>query len=111
MNKVFSFGISNDCDKHLIQSAAEAGNGSSTIVDNYEMSELKERVIAALKRASQPSLSNCQFSFGCQIQNDRKIIDPSQPVFLNELYRNELVRCFSIMTEDEFKKGIGDLFK
>lgn len=68
------------------------------------MAELKERVIEALKRASEPSLTGCSFSFGVQPQDQFRVVDPSQPVELNSLFRNELVRCFSIMTEEEFAK-------
>jgi hypothetical protein len=54
--KVFCFGISDYCDKHLVTESAKAGNGSCILVGNQEMSMLKEKVVDALRKAGVPSM-------------------------------------------------------
>ena len=73
-----TFGIGNGCDKELIKMSAIAGRGSySFATDNS--SNLSGQVVEALKKATQPSLKDCNFTW-----SDRKIE-------LGEVFRNQLV--------------------
>ena len=52
MCKVFTFGIGNGCSEYLVTKAAEAGNGDYCLVTDKKMTELRSKVIHALKKAS-----------------------------------------------------------
>jgi len=67
--RVFSFGIGDDCDKALIKDMAEAGGGSYSFAEDSNLSVLKSKVIDALSKASEPALSRCTFDFGIQSSN------------------------------------------
>ena len=47
-DKVFSFGVGNDCDSRLIKQSAEAGKGACYFVSDSNLSELRSKVIDAL---------------------------------------------------------------
>ena len=64
--KVFSFGIGSGCDEQLVKNAAEAGRGDYSIVGDNNPTALKAKVVSSLKKASEPSLSGCNFQFGEQ---------------------------------------------
>ena len=87
--RVHAFGIGNGCDRELIKQTAIAGRGSfSFATDNS--SNLSGQVIQALKKATQPSLMDCKFSW-----SDKKIE-------LGEVFRNQLVQSYQILTKAEF---------
>ena len=67
-----------------------AGKGEYSIVADNDPKKLKTQVVSSLKKASEPSLQGCTFQFGTEL-ND-----------LGNLWRNELVRQYRIMTEKEF---------
>jgi len=54
--KLFSFGIGSGCDSKLVMDAAKAGKGESSIIGDNDPVKLKEKVVSALKKASEPSL-------------------------------------------------------
>ena len=91
--KVFTFGISDYCDKRLVTESAKGGNGTCTLVGNEEMSMLKEKVVDALRKAGVPSMQGCTFDFGTGLKKE-----------LGSLYQNELVRVFALMPEEKFEK-------
>jgi len=62
--KVFTFGIGNGCDEDLVKRVAEAGRGSYSIVGDNNPKDLKAKVINALRKASDPALSNCSLNIG-----------------------------------------------
>jgi hypothetical protein len=104
--KVFSFGISDECDKEMVKNCAEYGNGSYQLIGDQEMSIIKEKVMLSLKRASVPSMQDCSFDFGNGqekgFRNDELYLGHMRQ--LGTLYQNEIVRIFAIMTEEEFAK-------
>jgi len=57
--KVFTFGIGSGCSKYLVEEAAKAGNGTCSLVNDNQMSELKQKVVSSLKKASEPCYINC----------------------------------------------------
>jgi hypothetical protein len=54
--KVFTFGIGNGCDQDLVQRVAKAGRGSHSIVGDNDPTELKNKVVNALRKAADPAL-------------------------------------------------------
>lgn len=54
--KVFSFGITDGCDRELVIKSAELGKGTHQIIGSSDMSMIKEAVITSLRRAGAPSL-------------------------------------------------------
>ena len=90
--KVFSFGIGSGCDSYLVEGCAKNGNGDFCIIADNDPKLLKSKVIGSLRKASEPSLQNCTFSFG-QSQCE-----------LGSLWRNEIVKQYKILSEDEFEK-------
>ena len=76
--RVHTFGIGNGCDEELIKRTAIAGRGSySFAIDN--VTNLSGQVIQALKKATQPSLKDCSFSWS------------GKKIDLGEVFRNQLV--------------------
>ena len=57
---VHTFGIGSGCSKYLVKETAKAGRGSFSFVE--ESDNLKVKVINALKKASEPSLKDCQIT-------------------------------------------------
>ncbi len=47
-DRVFSFGVGDDCDKNLIRQSAEAGKGTCYFASDSNLSELRSKVIDAL---------------------------------------------------------------
>jgi hypothetical protein len=76
--RIHSFGIGSGCDRELIEKTALAGRGSFSFADDNS-TDLSGQVITALKKASQLSLGNCNFTF-C-----------GKEVKLGEVFRNQLV--------------------
>ena len=87
--RVFSFGLGNGCDTHLVTQVARAGRGSYTIVKDKDP-QLNGLVIRALASAMEPSLCNTRFGF------NGELCEPQ------ELYRNSLVLASKLMSQDEF---------
>lgn len=94
--KVFSFGMGGSCAKTLITESAITGKGKSYFVENDDEVEMKELVIDALQKAAEPALINCNFDFG--LIQDSSMFNLSKNTKLNNLFRNELVQCFTVMT-------------
>ena len=71
-----------------------------------EMSLLKQKVILSLKRAAVPAMQGCNFDFGNGMNQGFYDGDIRFGAYrdLGSLYQNELVRIYSLMTVDEFKK-------
>ena len=88
--KVFTFGIGNGCDEDLVKRVAEAGRGSYSIVGDNNPKDLKAKVVNALRKASDPALQKCSFNLG------------QERFYLGELYRNQAIRCCSIMSQANF---------
>lgn len=99
--KVFSFGMGEDCERTLITESAKNGKGQSYFVENDDETEIKEQVIDALKKASEPALINCHFDFGTVA--DSSMFNLSKSTKLNNLFKNELVQCFTVMSLDQFE--------
>lgn len=53
-DKVFSFGVGNDCDKNLIKKSAEAGQGACYFVSDSNLTELRSKIIDALQKSNEP---------------------------------------------------------
>lgn len=104
--KVFSFGISDSCDTELVKSLAQEGNGCHQLIGDNDMSFIKEAVMQSLKRSSAKSMRGCTFNFGNgQVEGfNNGEITLNARRDLGSLYENEVVRVFSIMTEEEFAK-------
>ena len=79
--RIHTFGIGSGCDKELIEKTALAGRGSFSFASDGS-SDLSGQVISALKKASQPSLQGCKFTF-C-----------GNKIKLNEVFRNQLVQSY-----------------
>lgn len=103
--KVFSIGISS-CDKELVQKAAEYGNGAHVLIDDNDLSILKEAVMTSLRRAGVPALQFCSFNFGNGQREGFRDGELYLGGFrdLGTLYQSEVVRIFAIMTEQEFER-------
>ena len=86
--RLHTFGIGGQCDKEMVINMAKQGRGSCSLIDNID--KLKPLVIRSLKKATQPSLKNCQLKFG------NKTID------YGEVFCGEVLQKSAIMTEDEF---------
>jgi hypothetical protein len=84
--KVFTFGIGNRCNEELVKRVAQAGRGSYSVVKDNQPSDLKVKVVDALRKASEPAMQKCRFVLG------------QEPFELGELFRNQPIRCCSIMT-------------
>ena len=54
--KVFSFGIGNGCNEDLVKKCSEAGRGDYNIIADNSPTELKSKVVASLRKASDPAL-------------------------------------------------------
>jgi hypothetical protein len=104
--KVFSFGISDNCDKELVEKSAEHGRGAHTLIGNDDMALIKEAVMTSLRRAGVPAMQECSFDFGNGqeqgIRNEEIYLGHMRQ--LGTLYSTEIVRIFSLMTEEEFDK-------
>jgi hypothetical protein len=102
--KVFSFGITDGCDKELVVKSAQNGNGAHQVIGDNEMSIIKEAVMKSLRRAGVPAMQDCSFDFGNGQQQgfrDGELYIGHMRQ-LGTLYQSEIVRLFSIMTEEEF---------
>ena len=60
--RVHSFGIGNGCDTELIRKTAIAGRGSYSFATE-DITNISGQVIEALKKATQPSLKDCIFTW------------------------------------------------
>lgn len=61
--RVHSFGVGYGCSKYLVKEVAKAGRGSYSFVDEKSESVLKGKVISALRKAVEPSLKGCKFTY------------------------------------------------
>lgn len=83
--RIHSFGVGYGCSKYLVKEVAKAGRGSYSFVD--EKSEnLKGKVISALRKAVEPSLKNCRFTY-----NASSIIESPFAGLVGEAFRNDLL--------------------
>jgi len=48
LQRVFTFGVGNDCDKKLVKNCAEYGKGSYSFAEDSNLNVLKAKVIDAL---------------------------------------------------------------
>ena len=88
---MFTFGIGSDCQKDLVKESAEAGKGKSYFASHSNRNQIKDQVIDALYKASQPALVNCKFNF---VDKDYE---------LGSLFRNEIVQVCTILSEEKFQ--------
>ena len=89
-----SFGIGNDCDRHLVNGAAKAGRGSASFVRDGEK-ELNKLVVKSLARSIEPSLEQCSLTLAYEGANQRED--------LGEVFRNELIFKTQIIKKAEFE--------
>ena len=71
---------------------AKAGRGCYNFADDNS-TDLSGQVISALNKASQPSLKDCSYSFF------------GQEVKLGEVFRDQLVQSYQIVSKAEFEKA------
>ena len=83
------------CSKYLVKEVAKAGRGTYSFVDE-KSDNLKGKVISALKKAVEPSLKNCKFTYG-----SHNLASPDV-ASCGEAFRNELVSQFLILTKEKF---------
>lgn len=102
--RVFTFGVGNDCDKSLVKEIANAGHGSYNFCSDSNLSVLKSKIIDALSKAQEPALSNCTFDFGVtkDTSEQTSLMDPSQKFKSNQLFRNQITRYYTVMSEEQF---------
>jgi len=97
----------------LVVGCAKAGLGDYSFVADGSLSELKAKVISSLQKASEPSLQDCSFTFGVPENNNDKIsslMRPHEARELGPLFRNNVVRCFSVVTEAQFNGSLSCIF-
>jgi hypothetical protein len=82
--RVHSFGVGSGCSKYLVKSVAKAGRGSYSFVE--ESDNLKGKVISALRKAVEPSLKACKFTF-----NTANLLESPENGVVGEAFRNDLV--------------------
>ena len=88
--RVHSFGIGDGCDRELIEKTAIAGRGSySFATDN--IAHLSGQVIEALKKATQPSLKQCDLTWS------------NKKIQLGEVFRNQHIHSYQILSKEEFE--------
>jgi hypothetical protein len=76
--------VGSGCSKYLVKEVAKAGRGTYSFVDE-KSDNLKGKVISALKKATEPSLKNCKFTFSAF-----KLSSPDMG-YAGEAFRNELI--------------------
>jgi hypothetical protein len=86
--RVFTFGIGNGCNKNLVENSAKAGKGKHYFVMEWEMDQLKAKVIDSLQTASEPALTGCEFSFGIRTTDPSSLFDPTRVNASGSLFRN-----------------------
>lgn len=57
-SRIFTFGIGSGADEVLVQETAKSGRGCSFMVSDGS-TDLKGKVVSALKYAAEPSLADC----------------------------------------------------
>ena len=98
--RVFTFGIGNGCNQYLVQESAKAGKGKHYFVLEYEMDQLKSKIIDSLQFASEPSLTGCSFTFG--VKEQTSLFNPSRVCSQGTMFRNQLSRYFTVIPESAF---------
>ena len=58
----YSFGMGSGCDRKLVNNFAKAGRGTATTVSDGSQ-DLNGKVVTALSKATEPSLSDTKFGF------------------------------------------------
>ena len=53
---MFTFGIGRGCDQNLVKECADAGGGTYSIISDKDPIKLKDKVVEAVRKASDPSL-------------------------------------------------------
>ena len=97
-DRVFAFGVGDDCDKELIENSADAGKGNSYFVSDNNLADLRSYVIDALQKSSEPLLKNCSLDFNYNNQSNSDLnIDEKLNIFTNykynlgNIFRNQLI--------------------
>lgn len=99
--RVYSFGVGYGCSKYLVKEIAKAGRGSYSFVD--EKSEnLKGKVISALRKAVEPSLKGCSFSY--ITESGAPILESPFAGVIGEAFRNEPINQFLILNRTQFEQ-------
>ena len=70
--RVMAFGLGSGCDKDLVGSVAEAGNGTGTIVEDSQSNMLSGIVIRELAKAIEPHVK-ASYGFSDQMSKPRLI--------------------------------------
>ena len=112
--RMFTFGVGSGCSRDLVIRSAKAGAGSYSFAENTDLMSLREKTISALQRAAEPALIGCSFSFMQEpkaAKDKLALIDPSRKLELGQLFRNDLIREFTIMTEEQFTKELACTFE
>ena len=99
--RIHSFGVGYGCSKYLVKEVAKAGRGSYSFVD--EKSEnLKGKVITALRRAVEPSLKGCSFSY--MIEGGGSPLHESPFAgYVGEAFRHDMLDQCLIVNRDQFE--------
>jgi len=74
----------------LIKRTAQAGRGSHSFATDHS-SNLSGQVIEALRKATQPSLKDCNLNWS------------TRKIELGEVFRYQLVQSYQILTKTEFE--------
>lgn len=83
-NRVHTFGVGYGCSKFLVKELANAGRGSHSFIE--ETDNLKGKVIKALSKAIEPSLSNCVFTL-----TTSPTLETPFGGIIGEAFRNDLI--------------------
>ena len=89
--RTHTFGIGSGCDEHMVIETAKAGRGSYSLVKDNNSKELNAKVINALAHAFEPSLKNCELTFGGKTEK------------LNEVFRHAKIFRSAIMSKQQFE--------
>jgi hypothetical protein len=85
MNRVFTFGIGNDCDKNMVHVAAKHGRGKCFLVGDNMTKMLNSSVVRSIECAFEPSLKNCSLAWNGVSQS------------LAEVFRNQMIHKRAIV--------------
>ena len=78
-NRVFTFGIGNDCDKNMVHVAAKNGRGKCFLVGDNMTKMLNSSVVRSIECAFEPSLKNCSLAWDGKTES------------LSEVFRNQMI--------------------
>ena len=81
--RFYTFGIGDDCDKDLVVKMAKGGRGTHYIIGDDRSHLVSSKVIDALSKSFEPSISNCSITI-----EYGDYIDWQE---LGEIHENELI--------------------